>query len=135
MNTGAINHLKLTVSDVKRAHAFYTDILGFELMGGSIEGGHIALSNGSIFLGIGKAADATQSPENDRFSEHRIGLDHLSISVDSHADLLAAQKRFDEHGIVYGEIKDLREAGFPLYVMAFRDPDNIQLEFSAPVTE
>ena len=32
----------------------------------------------------------------------------------------------------HGEIKDLSPAGLPVYVLAFRDPDNIQLELTAP---
>jgi hypothetical protein len=43
-----------------------------------------------------------------------------------------AMKMFDEKGIPHGEINDLSAAGVPIYVLAFRDPDNIQLEFTAP---
>lgn len=37
----------------------------------------------------------------------------------------------DGQGVVRGEIKDLGP-GFAIYVMAVRDPDNIQLELTAP---
>ena len=37
----------------------------------------------------------------------------------------------DARGVPRGEIKDLG-AAFGLYVLAFRDPDNVQLELSAP---
>ncbi|MFN8454177.1 MAG: VOC family protein [Anaerolineae bacterium] len=58
-----------------------------------------------------------------------MGLDHLSLSVGSRADLEAAVRLFDERGVPHGEIKDL--TAFSLYVLAFRDPDNIQLELTA----
>ena len=40
---------------------------------------------------------------------------------------------FDAEGISHGEIKDLGP-GLGIYVLAFRDPDNIQLELTAPHT-
>ena len=46
------------------------------------------------------------------------------------ADLEAAAAYFDEQGISHGGIKDLGRLG--IYVMAVRDPDNIQLELTAP---
>jgi glyoxylase I family protein len=66
----------------------------------------------------------------DRFDENRVGLDHISLSVRSRADLDEAARIFDERGVLHGEVKDLG-AGSRLYVLAFRDPDNIQLELSA----
>jgi len=37
----------------------------------------------------------------------------------------------DGRGVPWGEITDLGEA-FGLYILAFRDPDNVQLELTAP---
>ena len=42
-----------------------------------------------------------------------------------------AARVLDEHGIPNGGVKDLG-ADFGLYILAFRDPDNIQLELTAP---
>ena len=47
------------------------------------------------------------------------------------ADLETAVRLFDGGGVAHGEIKDLG-ADLGLYVLAFRDPDNIQLELTAP---
>ena len=41
-----------------------------------------------------------------------------------------AVKLFDEQGVSHGEIKDL--GGLGICVLAFRDPDNIQVELTAP---
>jgi catechol 2,3-dioxygenase-like lactoylglutathione lyase family enzyme len=65
-------------------------------------------------------------------TENRIGLDHLSLSVASMADLQAAVALFDAKGVVHGEIKPLEPFG--IAVLAFRDPDNIQVELTAPLT-
>ena len=42
-------------------------------------------------------------------------------------------KVLDKHGVQHSEIRDLGEA-FGIYILVFRDPDNIQLELSAPYT-
>ena len=38
---------------------------------------------------------------------------------------------FEQRGTSHGEIKDLG-SDFGIYVLAFRDPDNIRLELTAP---
>lgn len=130
--TGAMHHLALTVSDVKRARDFYNGILGFNILMDNADNGFVAYSNGTVLLSTQLPPDTTHAPNNDRFSEHRIGLDHLSFSVESRADLESAIQLFDTHSVPHGEIKDLSEGGFPILVLAFRDPDNIQLELTAP---
>jgi hypothetical protein len=49
----------------------------------------------------------------------------------SKADLEQAARLFDERGVSHGEIEDLT-AALGIYVLAFRDPDNIQMELTAP---
>ncbi len=47
------------------------------------------------------------------------------------AELERAARLLDERGVPRGKVTDLGDA-FGLYVLAFRDPDNIQLEMFAP---
>jgi glyoxylase I family protein len=122
-----IHHVRLTVTDVDRALAFYTQILGFQVLR-AVPGG-VLLTQGAFLLGLGPAPDPAAAPADDRFSENRVGLDHLSFQVADRAALEAAVELFEGQGISHGEIKDL---GGRLWVLAFRDPDNIQLELSAP---
>jgi len=129
---GGIHHLMLTVSDLNRSQKFYTEVLGFKVYGGSVEGGFVVMTNGQLLMGINLPPDPSKTPKNDQFSEHRLGLDHLSLTVDNHDALLNAAHMFDEKGVPHGNIEDLRAIGFPVYVLAFRDPDNIQLELTAP---
>jgi catechol-2,3-dioxygenase len=112
---------------VGRSRTFYTEVLGFQPI--AEFGPRVLLSNGNLILALGPAPEPQRAIRNDCFDENRVGLDHLSLSVASRADLEAAVHRFDEHSIPHGEIKDL--AAFGLYVLAFRDPDNIQLELTA----
>lgn len=128
INTGAVHHLTLTVSDIKRSTEFYTSHLGFQVV---TEFDHrIALSNGQVLLVLTPPPDPARAIPNDVFNENRIGLDHVSLAVKDKAELEAAALFLDERGVSHGEIKDLGP-GFAIYVMAVRDPDNIQLELTA----
>lgn len=127
--TGSVHHLTLTVTDVQRSVEFYTSFLGFQLV---MElGPRRLLSNGSVILALTPPLDAAQAIQGDRFNESRVGLDHVSLNVARRADLETAVRLFADQGVAYGEIKDLG-ADLGLYVLAFRDPDNIQLELTAP---
>lgn len=131
ITAGAVHHFALTVTDTARSKEFYMSVLGLNQIA-DLGGGRVLVGNESLIFAIGPPPDNSQALENDRFSEHRCGLDHVSFTVESLAVLEEAVKMFDEKGISHGEIKDLSEGGFPIYVLAFRDPDNIQLEFTAP---
>jgi glyoxylase I family protein len=137
---GPIHHLRLTVTDVQRSREFYTGLLGFDVAAESpppgdadydalypVLWGGVVLIRGSLLMGLRPVA-----PAGDRFEEDRVGLDHLSFSVGSRDELDQAVRLFDEHGVPHGEIKTL--AGFGIHVLPFRDPDNIQLELTAPVS-
>jgi len=136
---GGIHHLRLTVTDVHRSRAFYTGLLGFDVAVESppdddpsaaevykILFGGVVLIRGDLLMGLRPVA-----PAGDRFDDDRVGLDHLSFSVPARADLDQAVSLFDENGVPHGEITAL--PSFGIYVLPFRDPDNIQLELTAPI--
>ena len=135
---GDIHHLRLTVTDVARSRQFYTSLLGFEVAVESpppddpaaaevfkILFGGCVMIRGNLLMGLRPMA-----PESDRFDPDRVGLDHLSFSVASHADLEQAIQLFDEHGVTHGEITTL--PSFGIDVLSFEDPDGMQLELTAP---
>jgi glyoxylase I family protein len=128
--TTSVNHLALTVTDLSRSERFYTGLLGFQkLMDLSATRVLLANSGGAV-LALTTAPDPSLAPPSDRFNENRVGLDHLSFSVADYATMVDAARLLDQNGVPHGEIKDL--TGLKLYVMALRDPDNIQLELTAP---
>jgi glyoxylase I family protein len=126
IKTSAIHHMGLTVSDTARSKDFFMKFLGFNHV--TDLGPKVILSNGPTLLALNPPPDASQALNNDRFSEHRIGLDHVSLTVENLQALEDAVKMFDENHIEHGTINDLSEHGLPIHVLAFRDPDNIQLE-------
>ena len=127
---GAVHHITLTVTDVHRSKDFYTSILGLGVL--ADWGERILMGNGNIVVAVTLPVDKSQALPNDNFSEHRCGLDHVSFAMPDLAALEEAVRVFDEKGVSHGEIRDLSANGVPIYVLAFRDPDNIQLEFTAP---
>ena len=67
--------------------------------------------------------------EGDIFHKFRIGLDQIAFGCASREELESWPARLDALGIEHGEILD-RSYGAGL---AFRDPNNIQLEFFLPI--
>jgi glyoxylase I family protein len=140
IETTGLHHLRLTVTNVERSRAFYTDVLGFEVVAESpgspddpqvradpdrLYGGVVFMTNGML-LGLRPVA-----PGEDRFDSERVGLDHLSFAVASRQDLEDAASRLDERDITHGEVRDL--PAFGIAILSFSDPDGIHLELTAPL--
>ena len=64
----------------------------------------------------------------ERFSEYRVGLDHVAFGCENRGELEKWARRLDELGIEHGGIKDAAYGAG----LSFRDPDGIALEFFAP---
>ncbi len=142
LSLGQIHHLRLTVTDVERSRAFYTDLLGFQiamdapppaddphhdLTAEALQDG-IVMVNGDTLIGL-RPVDSARA--GDRFDPFRCGLDHLSFGVASKAELAAAAQAFEERGVEHGGITDLPPFG--IAVLPFKDPDGVALELTAPL--
>lgn len=120
--SAGLDHVILTVSDYARAEAFYGGLLGFEITKWHEDGPRFfRVGAVDIFL---LRHDAT--PPGDRFSEFRIGLDHLAFAAPSEQALHDLAASLIAAGVETNGV-ELFENHYP-YV-AFRDPDNIQLEY------
>ncbi len=116
------HHVTLSVTDLPRARAFYEGVLGFEVdqdFPGSKLRVRVGKSRARLVLCPPPGAFGAG-----RFSEYRIGLDHLSFGasladIDRMAGALAAA----------GVRADLSHDPLGTAVLCFRDPDNIALEF------
>jgi catechol 2,3-dioxygenase-like lactoylglutathione lyase family enzyme len=66
---------------------------------------------------------------DDRFNEFRIGLDHLSFTAPDESALQSLAERLLAAGV---ETKGVETYHTGNKYVAFRDPDNIQLEYWLP---
>jgi glyoxylase I family protein len=116
------HHVTLNVRDLSRARAFYEGVLGFEV-DQDFPGRKLRLR-----VGESRARLVLCPPpgdvDADRFSEYRIGLDHVSFGG-SRADL----ERLASALAVAGVPANLERDPLGPAVLCFRDPDNIALEF------
>ena len=129
ITTTGVHHIRLIVTDPIRSRDFYTSLLNFTVAAELPPG--FVLTNGNMLLGMTPLWDASQALPNDRFSPNRVGLDHLSFSVASKAELHKAAALFEEHGVEHGEVRDLPPFG--ITILSFSDPDGIQVELTAPL--
>ncbi|GAB3653224.1 VOC family protein [Nocardioides korecus] len=132
-------HVRLTVTDIARSKAFYDQVFGWpaaidttaEVSDPKTEGEAANFYGGVVYqtpqgtlFGLRPVGDQT-------FDSEHTGLDHVSFTVDSRADLERAVAAFDEAGIAHGEVIDLTDAG--LAILSFQDPDDINIELTAPL--
>ena len=137
---GAIHHVRLTVTDIARSKDFYGRLLGSEpAVDFSDQAGDPAVREdparvygGCVFsLGDQLLGLRPVAPAGDRFESTRVGLDHLSLAVGGPEDLHATAARLDAAGVEHGEVTEL--ADFGIAILSVQDPDDINLELTAPL--
>src|SRR5258708_28995832 len=129
ITTTGVHHIRLIVTDPIRSRDFYTRFLNFAVVAELPPG--FVLTNGNMLLGVTPPWDADQAIPNDRFSPHRVGLDHLSFGVATRPELHKAAALFEQHDGQHGEVRDLPPFG--LTILIFDDPDVIHLELLPPL--
>jgi glyoxylase I family protein len=119
-----VSHIDLTVTDLDRSLAFYTDVLGFNEVVREDGDDHamVVMSHQGLVNMV--CLNRHGSGGQPRFDEMRIGLDHLSFLVPSRAALEEWERHLDERGVTYTPIAEAPYGS----VLVSRDPDNIQLE-------
>jgi glyoxylase I family protein len=123
MPTG-YHHITLSVTDLDRARAFYEGLLGFDV-DQDFPGEKLRLRMPGTSTRLVLRPVLPGTPAGDRFTEFRVGLDHIAIGgtreeVHQLAQTLrAADVRADLH----------RDRAGHSAMVTFRDPDNIHWEF------
>ena len=127
MNTPGLNHVILTISDVATSREFYAGVLGFEIFDvpGNPEAGFYVEGGGMTIWFIRSA----KLVSGDRFSEFRIGLDHLGFAAPSKDALERLAEKLTAAGVETSGVERFVTGN---WYVAFRDPDNIQLEYWLP---
>ena len=124
----ALTHVALTVRDLSVSVPWYQALLDAEPVldeDTDPDFHHTVYLLGNTLLGLHQHA---KPAPDERFSEFRVGLDHVAFGCADRAELERWTQRLDELGVEHSEIKD-RSYGSGV---SFRDPDGIALEFFAP---
>jgi len=106
------------------AAAIKYDKRGIQVSKGLVTSNSKAFAIGDVLYAL---HEFTQ-PTGERFDEHKTGLDHISFGCADRAGLEEWQARLEDLGIPHGGIMEAHYGT----ALAFRDPDNIALEFFAP---
>jgi len=118
-----IGHVLLKVADVERSKAFYSKLLGFEV----VEEDPV---HGGVFMTLGEEGHTLDlSPIDDLanaqpLSPNRVGVHHIAFLVDSEEALKKAYFTLQDHGIeVVRAIDHVSQKS-----IYFHDPDGNRLE-------
>lgn len=121
----AISHVTLTVTDVEKSVDWYARALKMERVRDMTGDGWkrtLMLGDG-VMIGL-QQHDSTDP--SDRFSETRVGLDHLSIACADRGEIESWLADLDSLGIAHSSI-----SAPPANVATAKDPDGIAIEFFA----
>jgi glyoxylase I family protein len=123
-----VTHVALTVRDLSVSVPWYQALFDAEPVldeDTDPDFHHTVYMIGNTLIGLHQHA---KPAPDERFSELRVGLDHVAFGCADRAELERWASRLDELGVEHSEIKD-RSYGSGV---SFRDPDGIALEFFAP---
>ena len=122
------HHIAFTVRDADRSAAFYTDLLGMQVV---LEGEDetvkfrvLAHPDSGWIVGVRQYFGR----EDQAFDEFRTGLDHFAFTVSSRDELTAWEGELSARGVTFTPTAETPIGS----VVVFRDPDNIQLELWLP---
>jgi glyoxylase I family protein len=124
-----LTHVALTVRDLAVSVPWYKALFDAEAVidedtDPDMHHTVFLVGNGTL---IGLHQHGTPAPA-ERFSEYRVGLDHVAFGCADREELEKWALRLDELGVTRGRIKDAAYGSG----VSFRDPDGIALEFFAP---
>ena len=126
--TQGINHLGLTVSNLKKSTQFFTDTLGWKVVGGYNDYPAKFVTDGKLFLTLWQVTNPTKKISFNR--KNNVGLHHLALSIASLNDLNTLYERCKKTDGVIIEFSPEPNGGGPTIHMMIREPSGNRIEFS-----
>ena len=126
-----VHHVAINVRDLEKAVQWYSDVLGFAPLFPYDTDDfqrRIMRHPSGVVIGLTRHDSSDGDVE---FNERVTGLDHIAFGVSSRGELDGWVQRLDAAGVTHSGLKETPATGSVL--VAFRDPDNIQLELWLPL--
>lgn len=139
IESSGFSHVRLTVTDIARSKSFYDRIFGWPIaIDASDQVGEPGVENspekfygGTVYQTPQGTLFGLRPVGKETFDSGHTGLDHVSFAVSSRAELEQAATDLTHAGVEHGEVTDLTGAG--IAILSFQDPDNINVELTAPL--
>jgi glyoxylase I family protein len=131
-STAGVHHVCLTVTGIDASMNWYQELFQAGRWPGRLA--HYAREEtgfAEMLVDTNIGLHHHNANQGETFEERHTGLDHVSFQVADRAALEAWIDRFDELNIGHTGIR--RRPNGPYATVVFRDPDNNQLEFAAPM--
>ncbi|MES0809083.1 VOC family protein [Roseibium sp. SCPC15] len=132
MTTQGINHLGLTVRDLDQTTAFFTDLLGWELLAKDESYPRTTVSDGTCRLTLWQVDRSQSVTEFNR--KTNIGLHHVALEVASKEELFAMAEKIRNWPGVRMEFEPELLSGGPRMHMMCYEPGGIRVEFIWPAS-
>ncbi len=127
--TQGAHHIGLTVPNIDETRAFFTDVLGYEIVGERPAYPAVFVSDGATMLTLWQAADPDNATPFDR--KANIGLHHLALKVGGHEALETLAEKLAAHDGVEIEFAPEALGETPLRHMMTTIPGGVRVEFIA----
>ena len=137
MKISGVHHICIRVQDQELSRRWYERVLGFVCVdlqpsedqmatwrGKPSSGTVVMMRAGDTYITLQPPLEGT-APD-DRFSEYRIGVDHMAFAVQERGELDVLVDNLRETGVATEGVKTHPVLGKEYVV--FRDPDNVQWE-------
>ena len=126
---GGIDHLGLTVSDLNSSKAFFTDVLGFKVLGNDPTYPAYFLSNKKTTITLWRIKNNEKRVEFNR--AENVGLHHLALSVESIKKLSELHEHLKMQNNIIIEFAPENLGSGPTQHMMIREPSGNRIEFIA----
>lgn len=129
-DTCGLNHLGLSVADLDKSCAFFTDLLGWQETGRDPSYPRTAVSDGHVRLTLWQVDKAMETEAFDR--RRNVGLHHLALEVETEAELDALADKMQQADSVTIEFLPEPVGAGPRKHMMCYEPGGIRIEFIWP---
>ncbi len=126
--TQGVHHIGLTVPDLEKTRAFFTETLGFNVVGEKPDYPAAFVSDGSIMITLWQAQNPETAHSFDR--KNTIGLHHFALKVPSQ-QLIDLHSTLSNHPDVEIEFSPENLGDGPARHMMCTIPGGIRVEFFA----